>query len=77
MSANQIFAKLEALDSEEAFESHWNINCLRSVLSQMVKRGALRIDGLVACPGCGRGHNSFRITDDGRIYLREKEEQPA
>lgn len=41
-------------------------------LSVLVRRGLLRVDGKYCCDKCGKSAICYRITDDGRIYLRNK-----
>lgn len=49
----------------------FDLECLRVTLSQMVRRGHLRIDGKIICKCCGVEHTCYRITDSGRMRLNE------
>jgi hypothetical protein len=38
-------------------------------LSMLVRKKKLRRDGFMPCPGCGRDHAVYRITEEGRTAL--------
>lgn len=62
VTTRYVFNKLDDYDC---------IRNLRSYLSLLVKRGLLRLDGKLDCPGCGHPAFCYRITDAGRIHLNE------
>lgn len=44
----------------------------RTMLSQLVKRGYVYIDGKLQCRECCRESTCYRITEKGRYYLSER-----
>lgn len=63
MTAKEIWHLLPDVD---------DFRTLHVTLSAMVKRGKARVDGKKECLSCHCAYTCYRITDEGRIHLRNK-----